>query len=152
MRFRPTLALAAALVLAAPLAVHAAEVDRTEAFALDKWYDLNVTEGPVTLHRIRVVRQSGPITKSLFVRPGNQQYSATIQFQLEYSNDATTDWVADFDVALLDSQGNAIDGYHDEEGLDEGERHEQTTVTLSTLKYALERAQQLRIKIRCEAD
>ena len=152
MHFPRTLALAATLALTAPLATHAAGVDRTENFALDHWYDLNVTDGPVTLHRIRVVKQTGPITKSLFVRPGNQQYSETIQFQLEYSNDATADWVADLDVALLDDQGTAIDGYHDGEGLGDGDRHEQATVTLSTLKYALERARKLRIRIRCEKD
>ena len=152
MTTRSALVLAATLALSAPLAVAAAGVDRTEAFVLDKWYDLNVTEGPVTLHRLRVVKQTGPITKSLFVRPGNQQYSETIQFQLEYSNDSTADWVADLDVALLDSQGTAIDGYHDDEGLGEEERHEQATVTLSTLKYALARATKLRIKISCEKD
>jgi hypothetical protein len=152
MPIRSALVLAATLALAAPLAADAAGVDRTEAFVLDKWYDLDVTEGPVTLHRLRVVKQTGPITKSLFVRPGNQQYSETIQFQLEYSNDSTSDWVADLDVALLDSQGAAIDGYHDDEGLGEEERHEQATVTLSTLKYALARAAKLRIKISCEKD
>lgn len=152
LRFLYSSVLMAAVALSTPIVARAADVDTTVNFALDKWYDLEVAEGPVTLHRIRIAKQSGPVTKSLFVRPGNDEFLQTIQIQLEYSNDATTDWVADIDLELVDSDGVAIDGYHDDEGLGDGERHEEATVTLSTLKYGLERVKKMRLKIRCERD
>ena len=88
----------------------------------------------------------------MFVRPGNQKYLDTIQFQLEYSNDATADWEAHVDLALLDADGVAIDGYEGDEGLGEKESHEEDTITISTLKYGLERAKTMRLKITCKRD
>ena len=52
---------------------------------LGEWVELASTDGPVTLHRIRLVREGG-ITKSTFMRPGNSQYLADVQIQLEYTN------------------------------------------------------------------
>jgi hypothetical protein len=140
------------LALTTPLAAAAADVDTTVHFTLDKWYDLNVSEGPITLHRIRIAKVDGPVTKSVFVRPGNSEFLQTIQIQLEYSNDSTADWEARIDLALLDSSGAEIDGYNDDEGLGDGERHEEATVMLSTLKYGLERAKKMRLRISCERD
>ncbi len=109
------------------------------------------TDGPVTLHRIRLVREGG-ITKSSFMRPGNSQYLADVQIQLEYTNDSTNDWEAKFDLEWLDSAGVAIDGYRGQEGLDSEKRHDEQTVTLSTLKYGIDRAKKLRIRIDFQPD
>ena len=149
---RSILLLIAVAAIVMPQATQAGEVNTTVNFALDKWYDLNVTEGPVTLHRIRIAKQSGPLNKSVFARPGNDEFLETIQIQLEYSNDSKDDWEAYIDLALLDADGNAIDGYKDEEGLGDGERHDQATVTLSTLKYGMARAKKMRLAISCERE
>ncbi len=83
-------------------------------FRLDQWIDLAASDGPVTLHRIRVARQ-GAGAKSKFLRPGNSEYLEDVQVQLEFSNDATRDWEARLDIEWLDADGAAIDGYNDKE-------------------------------------
>lgn len=131
----------------APLPARAGKVDRKVPFVLDQWVDLGVTDGPVTIHRVRLERQSGSVTKSSFLRPGNTEYLATVRIVIEYSHDGTKDWDADLDIAWLDGAGEVIDGYRDEENLDRGSRRETATVTLSTLKYGLARAKSFRIGI-----
>ena len=100
---------------------------------------------------MRIVRQDG-VTKSSFMRPGNSEYLDDVQLQLEFTNDATKDWEAKFSVEWLDSDGRAIDGYQGTEGLDSEKRHDQQTVTVSTLKYGLERAKKLKIRIDFNPD
>ena len=68
------------------------------------------------------------------------------------SNDATRDWQARLDIEWLDAGGTAIDGYNDRESLDSESRHDEQTVTLSTLRYGLERAKTLKIRIEFEPD
>lgn len=140
------LALAVAL-LAGPSAVASGRVEKSVDFSLGTWVDLNVTEGPVTLHRIRLVEQSGQFTKSQFIRPVGGEYLQTVQIQLEYSNSATKDWEAYLKFEWLDADGQVIDGYNDSESLDDREVHDDTTVTLSTLKYGLARAKTIRFSI-----
>jgi hypothetical protein len=143
------LALPLALALAAPAA--AGEVEKSVPFALDQWWDLGVTDGPVTLHRIRITRQ-GKGLKSKLVRPLNSEYLEDIQIQLEFTNDATKDWEARIDLEWLDAEGNPIDGYNDKETLDSESKHEEQTVTLSTLRYGVERAKKLELRITFQAD
>ena len=142
-------ALLAAFVLAAP--AFAGEVEKKVPFALDQWIDLAATDGPVTLHRIRLVKQGG-VTKSSFVRPGNAQFLEDVQIQLEFTNDASKDWEARVHFVWLDGNGETIDGYDDNENLDSDSRHDQQTVTLSTLRYGLARAKQLEIRISFQPD
>ena len=143
------LSFAAALLLTA--AAHAGTADKTVAFKLGEWIDLASTDGPVTLHRIRIVREGG-FTKSKFMRPGNSEYLTDVQIQLEFTNDATRDWEAKFDIEWLDADGTTIDGYEGNEGLDSEKRHDEQTVTLSTLKYGLERARKFKIHIDFHPD
>jgi hypothetical protein len=145
------LILGAAAVVGASAAA-AADVERSVAFELDHWYDLGVTSGPVTFHRVRIVRQTGSLTKSTFFRPGNTQYLATVQLQIEYSNSEKRDWKANLDVAWVDGDGTPIDGYKGDEGLDGEESHGKVTVTLSTLEYGLARARKLKLAISSEPD
>lgn len=141
------------LTLAATLALptFASDIEKNVSFELDRWYDIEVTEGPVTIHRVRLEKQSG-VTKSSFFRPGNNEYLQTVQIQIEYSNDSSKDWEAELDIHWKDANGEIIDGYQDEEGLDEGDRHDITTVTLSTLKYGLKKAKKLHIEMSLHPD
>ncbi len=151
MRSLRSLCLAAALSALLPVATFAGTAEKTVTLKMGEWVELASTDGPVTLHRIRLVREGG-ITKSTFMRPGNSQYLADVQIQLEYTNDSTNDWEAKFDVEWLDAGGVAIDGYRGQEGLDSEKRHDQQTVTLSTLKYGLEKAKKLRIRLDYNPD
>ncbi|HEX4952398.1 MAG TPA: hypothetical protein VF017_03250 [Thermoanaerobaculia bacterium] len=144
-RLLRSLAVAAALAaLALPL--HAGTVDKTVNFALDQWIELNATDGPVTLHRLMIAKQGG-ITKSKLLRPSNSEYLTDVQIVLEFSNDASKDWEAALEIEWVDANGQAIDGYNDTESLDSESHQDDTTVTLSTLKYGLERAKKLKVKI-----
>ncbi|MEO8198281.1 MAG: hypothetical protein ABI689_16300 [Thermoanaerobaculia bacterium] len=150
MRFVRTLCLTAIAALV-PFTAFAGTAEKTVAFKLGEWIDLASTDGPVTLHRVRLVREGG-LTKSTFMRPGNSQYLADVQIQLEFTNDSTKDWEAKFDVEWLDAAGDTIDGYRGTEGLDSEKRHDEQTVTLSTLKYGLDKARKLKIRIDTNPD
>jgi hypothetical protein len=145
------LALALALPLAGGRPAAAGEVEKNVPFQLDQWIDLQASDGPVTLHRVRLARQ-GLGAKSKFMRPGNSEYLEDVQIQLEFTNDATRDWEARFDVEWADAQGVVIDGYNDKETLDSESRHDEQTVTLSTLRYGIERAKKLKIRIEFNPD
>ncbi|MCB1037629.1 MAG: hypothetical protein KDD47_27605 [Acidobacteria bacterium] len=134
------------LASAAALPAEAASISKEFPFKLGEWYELEVTDGPVTIHRIRVEVQEGNVKSKIF-RPGNSEFSKTVQIQIEYTNRADKDYDADIDVVWVDAKGNEIDGYRDEEGIDEDERDEMT-MTLSTLKYGLEMAKTLKVGIR----
>jgi hypothetical protein len=137
------------LLAAAPLA--AGEVEKNVPFVLDQWIDLAASDGPVTLHRIRIVKQ-GSGAKSKILRPGNAEFLEDVQIQLEFTNEASKDWEAHVRFVWSDGSGAAIDGYDDTENLDSDSRHDQQTVTLSTLRYGLERAAKLEIRITFEPD
>ena len=130
----------------------AGEVNKTVNFKLDQWIELEAKDGPVTLHRIRIAEISGGLTKSKFMRPGNSENLETIQIQLEFSNSSSRDWDAHLNIEWVDAAGEKIDGYNDTEGLDEEESHDRTTVTLSTLRYGLNKAKKLKIKIKFEPE
>lgn len=151
MKNRLLFSLLAFVLVSAALPLSAGEVSKDVAFALDQWVELDATDGPVTLHRIRLTKQSG-ITKSKFLRPGNSEYLQDVQIQLEFSNETSKDWEAHLEVEWLDGAGQVIDGYKDSETLGDGSRHDEQTVTLSTLKYGLEKAKKLKIAIRFEPD
>jgi hypothetical protein len=147
----PCLAVAALVAALGAAPAAAGEVEKTVPFALDQWWDLGVTDGPLTLHRIRITRE-GRGVKSKIMRPGNSEYLEDIQIQLEFTNDATKDWEARVDLEWSDAQDNPIDGYNDRETLDSESRHEDQTVTLSTLRYGLDRAKKLAIRIEFQPD
>jgi len=131
---------------------HAGEVSRTFSFEVGKWYELGATDGPVTLHRIRVKEDTG-FTKTNIFRPGKANpYATTVVIELEYSNSSSRDWEADIVAHWVDSQGRPIDGYDGEEGLGEDENHEGATMTISTLKYGLEMAKKLVVEIEFNPD
>ncbi|MCB1055019.1 MAG: hypothetical protein KDD11_05850 [Acidobacteria bacterium] len=149
------LALAIALVLvvlgmARPVA--AGEVEKTFPFELDTWYDLGVTDGPVTLHRVRVKHDTRGLTKSKLFRGPDSPYSDTVVIELEYTNTSDKDWEAACLIHWLDAKGNVIDGYDDDEGLGEDEKKETATMTIATLKYGLEMAKKLYVKVAFHED
>ena len=147
---RRVIAIAVGLAALGALALHtpaaAGTVSKKVKFELGKWYDLGVTDGPATLHRIRIDKAGGSV-KSIVTRPGNAEYLEDIRIELEFSNASTHDWQVAMRVHLLDDDGTVIDGYDDSEGLDEKSYNDLATVTLSTLRYGLDRAKTLSIDL-----
>ncbi|MDY7092311.1 MAG: hypothetical protein SX243_04980 [Acidobacteriota bacterium] len=143
-------ALLSALIPAA--IADAGEIEKTFPFELDRWYDLEVEDGPVTLHRIRVKHDDRKIRKSNIFRGGDTPYADTVVIELDYTNESDNDWEAKVLVHWRDSKKRPIDGYDDEEGLSEDERHETATMTIATLKYGLEVARDLYVNIEFYRD
>lgn len=142
------LVLVLGLILASvPRDVRGETVDKSIAFELGKWYDLDAKDGPITLHRIRVVEQTGAFTKSQIFRPTDSEYLKTVQLQIEYSNTSSKEWSCRIDLVWVDGDGKTIDGYRGKEDLDKREDHDMVTVTLSTLGYGLEVAKKLKFKL-----
>lgn len=146
LKIRLGLALAA-LLCSLPAA--AGEVAKSFTFELDKWYELASTDGPVTLHRLRLERAGSGFK---LARLGSSDYSAAVELQLEYTNDSSSDWKADVVVEWLDARGEVIDGYRSDMNLDEDDRHELKKSTITTLRYGLDQAKKLRIEIRTNPD
>ena len=136
----------------ASFSLFAGEINKSVPFVLDEWIKLEISDGPVTIHRFRIEKKKGGITKSKLMRPGNAEFLETIQIQIEYSNKSSRDWEADMDITWIDANGKTIDGYRDDEDLDDEEQYDQATVMLSTLKYGLERAKTLKIHISFEPE
>jgi len=149
---RQTIAFAALLFILGSAPAAAGHVEKTFDFALDEWFDLEDTDGPVTLHKVRIESVKGGFTKSKFFRPGNDEYLRTIQIELVFSNEGSRDWEARLSIHWKDENGVVIDGYEDKEELDEGERHDKVTVTLSTLAYGIDRARTLHVEIDYDLD
>jgi hypothetical protein len=136
------------LVLALALAaspVFGGSVDRDVPFVFDEWIEIGYTDGPVTIHRVRIAKTG--LAKSKIFRPTNSEFSEDVQVQIEYTNDSERDFDCDLDIVWLDAQGVEIDGYRGEEDIDENDR-DQMTAAFSTLKYGLDRAATLHIGLR----
>jgi hypothetical protein len=142
--------LLAATLLAAPASAQTS-VDKTVPFELDRWYELNVKEGPITLHRIHLERQGSGGIKAR-VTGSDDEYRVPIKVELEYSNVSSTDWRAVFRISWTDDGGEAIDGYSGSHQLDEKKDFNRTGGTVTTLRYGIARAKKLRLLISVKPD
>ena len=137
------------LMLLVALPASAETIEKTFPFELGKWHDIEVKDGALTIHRVRVEPVDGNFKSRVF-RPGlkNDAMVRDVQIQVEYSNDMSRDVEAELEIFWLDAKGRRIDGYHGEEDMDEEERHDQMTALRSTLVYGLDVAKKLYVKIR----
>ncbi len=140
------LALAAGVLLA-PATAAAGTVSKESPFALDEWIPLEVTDGAVTLHRIRISRDLGRVTKSRLMRPGSSESLVSVQIQLDYTNTSRKDWDAHLTITLEDAEGREVDTYSGKEALSDRSNSDLAVVRLATLKYALDMSKTLRLKI-----
>lgn len=124
----------------------AATVTKKFPFQLDKWFDVDFSEGPITIHRVRVRKMSAGFKSKVF-RPGNSEYLEDIEIAIEYTNDSSKDRELGLRVRWLDAGGTVIDGYNGEEDMDEESRHDETTNKLSTLRYGLDKARTLSVEL-----
>jgi hypothetical protein len=126
-------------------------VDKTVPFELDKWYELNVKEGPITLHRVHLERPAGVPLKAR-VTGGDDEYRVPLKVELEYSNASSTDWKAVSRISWVDERGDVIDGYNGSAELDEKKDFDRVGGTVVTLKYGLAHARRLRLVINVRPD
>jgi hypothetical protein len=140
----------AVAALARPAAAQTT-VDKTVPFELDKWYELGVKEGPITLHRLHLERQGGVPLKAR-VAGGDDEFRAPVKAELEYTNASSTDWKAVVRITWLDERGDVIDGYNGSVELDEKKDFDRVGGTVVTLKYGLAHARKLRLLINVRPD
>lgn len=148
MRSIAPVVLALLLLALVPLPVAGEEVSKKISFEFDRWYDLGLKDGPVELHRLRVVRLGSGSLKSRLSRPSGEEYFEDVRIEIEFSNDSTSDWEVRGKIEWLDADGRAIDGFRGKEELNDGSAHEVAKVTLPTLRYGLDRARRLLIELR----
>ena len=135
---------------AAPAA--AGEVHKEIKLEFDRWIDLKASDGPVTLHRFRLVRNAQGSIKSRLARPSNSRYLEDVRLEVEYSNEATRDWELVVRGEWSDARGEVIDGVDQSESLDEGERFQSVTITFPTLRYGLDRGAKLQLDLSFAPD
>lgn len=123
-------------------AAAAATFDETVPFKVARWIDLELTEGPITIHRLRFAE----------LRPGDTHYLQSFEIEIEYSNSGKKDWEMDVELEWLDRAGSPIDGYSTDEGLDDGSDRKLIEIRTSTLAYGLRKAEQLRITLSLVPD
>jgi hypothetical protein len=124
-------------------------VDKTLPFQVDKWYELDAKEGPVTVHRLRVERGGGGLKTKML---GPSEYQVPLTLDLEYSNAASHDWKASVRVEWLDDDGEIIDGFNERKEFDDAKQFEHLHASLTTLRYGVGRARKLRITIAVDPD
>ena len=124
----------------------AVTVEKEFPFELDEWIDIEFTDGPITIHRIRIETKKGN-WKSKISRPTNAEFMTTVQVQIDCTNESAKDVDADLEIVWIDGQGEEIDGYRGKEEMDEEERDTMTAM-FSTLNYGLDKAKKLKVKIQ----
>ena len=148
--FELTILMTVLMVGALGAGANAAEVARSYDFAVDEWQEIGEVDGPVTLHRIRIDRKEDRLNKSTIARPYNLGYLETVRFQLEYTNGSSQKWRARIEVRWLDEAGKVIDGFGANETLDKKSANKVAQASVSTLKYGIQKAKTLEIKVRFE--
>lgn len=140
------LALAASVLAALP--AHAAVVQKEVPFVLDEWITLEVTDGPVTLHRVKLASDAGPMSRPGLARPGeSHSFLRPVQVVLEYTNAGKDDWEAQLRLVWVDAAGVEMDGFITKENLDHEEAKEKAKSSLATLRYAIDHAKTLNLRI-----
>ncbi len=142
--------LALVVGLGASPAATAATFKQSYDFALDRWNEIESSDGPVTLHRIRIDLIEGRLTKSSISRPHNQDFLETARVQLEYTNESSAKWNARVTVKWLDADGKVIDGISANETLGKKSARKIAGVSVSTLKYGLEQAKTVEVEVHYE--
>ncbi len=150
MRVRSLCAVLALLALIATAPAAAAQFSQTYDFALDSWHEMEASDGPITLHRVRLDLIEGRLTKSSLARPHNSEYLETVRVQLDYTNTSTSKWTARVSVRWLDAEGRVIDGFSANEKLDRNSARKLAQLSVSTLRYGLDRAQTLEVEVHYE--
>ena len=147
------LALAVFASLLCPSGAAAASFDETIPFVFDEWIDVGLVDGGVEIHRFRLSPSEGGITKSRLFRPGkNSRYSQTVVVQLEYTNGTSRDWKVEILAEWIDENGDVIDGYRSNEGLDDETTRGIQDSSVSTLSYGIDRAKTLRLELPLRPD
>jgi hypothetical protein len=143
--------LTGALFLAAVLGVS----ERAEAtvlkqscdFQLETWCDINQTDGSVTIHRARVTTTEAGLRSISAKNVLNDEYLKRVAVQIEFTNEGGRSYRSFIKVRWLDGEGEPIDGFGDEEGLEAHIARGLVKRSIGALKYGLAKAKTIEIQV-----
>jgi|CXWL01.1.fsa_nt_gi hypothetical protein len=145
------LALAAPLLLVNAAPAAAVVFEKEVPFVLGEWVDVSLTDGDVTIYRLKIDREGSMLDKAM--RPGRSaDFAQHVDLKIEYTNAAKKDWKAKVRAVWADADGLTIDGFDGSENLDHEESHEIGKSSLSTIKYGLDRAKTLKLRVELQPD
>ena len=129
------------------VALQAEVISAAFDFELERWMDIEQTDGPVTIHRVRVTTQRTGFRSWGAETALNRDYMQRLGVQLEFTNESTRKYKSYIEVRLLDANGEAVDGFGDEEGLDANRARNIVERSFPASKYGLKRVERLEIEI-----
>lgn len=119
-----------------------------DGIELERWLDVDKKDGPVTIHRVRIsTEQAGVRSRSAEVAL-NRDYLQPIAVQIEFTNESARKYKSYITVRMLDRDGEAVDGFGDEEGLDANRARGLVTRSFGASKYGLERVERVELEIK----
>ena len=149
-RFRGRLVLFALGVVAIAASAQRAEatvLKQSCEFRLETWCDINQVDGSVTIHRARVTTTEAGLRSISATNVLNDEYLKRIAVQIEYTNEGGRKYKSFIKVRWLDTDGEAIDGFGDEEGLEANKARGMIKRSIGALTYGLVKAKTLEVEI-----
>jgi hypothetical protein len=141
---------AALLAAVAPAwAASAQTIDESFPFELERWYRIEHTSGPITVHRLRLTHTTGGIASRL---KRDERYQQQVTLELEFSNQGDADWKCQAEVEWVDDAGLAIEGISSKLELDDRKQNDIRRESKAVLRYGVQRARTLHIKLRLDPD
>ncbi|HVS14176.1 MAG TPA: hypothetical protein VMV46_09645 [Thermoanaerobaculia bacterium] len=135
--------------LASASTASAQTVDESFPFELERWYRIEHTSGPVTIHRLRLTHTQGGFASRL---KRDDRYQQQVTLELEFSNQGDADWKCQAEVEWLDEAGLVIEGVTSKLELDDRKQNDIRRESKVVLRYGLQRARTLHIKLRLDPD
>jgi hypothetical protein len=140
-----TVAIAAAI---APASL-AQTVDQSFPFELERWYRIEHTSGPITIHRVRLTHTQGGIASRVKL---DQRYQQQVTLELEFSNSGDADWKCQTEIEWTDADGLTIEGVSQRFDLADRKTLVIRKEAKAALRYGLQRARTVNIKLRLDPD
>ena len=141
------LALTIAAVVASGQRAEATVLHQSCDFRLEAWCDINQTDGSVTIHRARVTTTEAGLRSISATNVLNDDYLKRIAVQIEFTNEGGRTYKSRIKVKWLDADGEAIDGFTDDEGLESHTARGMIKRSIGALKYGLVKAKTFDVEI-----
>jgi len=135
-----------AFLVSAPRA-EAVVLKQSCEFELETWCDLEQKDGSVTIHRARVTTGESGIRSISATNVLNDEYLKRIAVQIEFTNEGSRKYKSFIKARWLDADGEPIDGFGDEEGLEAHKARAMIKRSIGALKYGLGKAKTFEIEV-----
>ena len=133
----------------AAAAARAQTIDQSFPFELERWYRIEETSGPITIHRLRLTHTEGGVASRL---KRDDRYQQQVTLELEFSNQGDADWKCQSEIEWTDADGLVIEGISQGLELDDDKNHAIRKQAKAVLRYGLQRARTISIKLRLDPD